>query len=156
MKKLLASLALALLIAVPVSADLKDYLPPDNTPVGWSRDGEAVSYSSANLGSNVSESGAFTSNGLQDAVVQFYRKGGKEVVAEIYDLGSRDNAEAAFNALAAGKPMDIDLGEGSVIEENQIFFYLKNFVVRVKTESPDEETMQTMATIGQTIWFSLE
>ena len=156
MKKLIATLALVMLVVTPVSADLKDYLPPDNTPIGWARDGDAVSYTSSSLGSNVDNSGAFTSNGLQNAVVQFYRKGGKEVVAEIYELGSRDNAEAVFNALASGKAMDVDLGDGSVIEENQIFFYIKNYVVRVKTESPDEETMQTMATIGQTIWFSLE
>lgn len=144
-------LAALTLFSAPLQDEILDLLPPDGTPPGWSRDGAALEYTSGNIADAVSNPGLFTSNNLQIAVVQWYRKGAEEVTVKIFDMGSNTNAEAVFNEMTSGKTVGADLGGGSVFESNSIMFYSRKYFVHVSTDSSGSEVSQTLAALAMTV-----
>jgi hypothetical protein len=133
-----------------------DFLPPDGTPPGWERDGDPASYNSASLGGFQDDPSVFASNNLREMVVQYYRKGSIEVVVELAEFGSAANAEDVFNTLSAGKEVEVVLGEGTVVEPTQLFFFMRQYFVRVSSNEASEEINQTMAALAMTLWSYLE
>jgi hypothetical protein len=150
------AIALSLIVPTAMLADLTDYLPPDNTPPGWKKDGDAAMYTAGNISGAVDNAAPFTANGIDQLAVQYYRKGGKEVRVELFQFNNRGGAEGAFSQLSSGKPVETDLGEGTVIEPTMLMFYLNNYLVRITAGQGDEEISQTMAALGMTLWSYLE
>lgn len=148
----LIALAAAVIIAAPMSVDLQSLLPPDGTPPGWTRDGDAATYSASNLSEYLGDSAAtFLGNGFEEMVVQYYRNGLKEIKVEIFDMRNTDNAEKVFLAVNDSKTIGTDLGQGSLVEDNQIAFYSQNFMVKVSCEESGEELTQAMAALAMSI-----
>ena len=148
----LIALAAAVIFAAPLSIDLQSLLPPDGTPSGWVRDGDAAIYNASNLSEHLGDSAApFLGNGFKEMVVQYYRNGGKEIKVEIYDMGNTDNAEKVFLDVNDGKDIGTDLGQGSLVEDNQIAFYSQNFMVQVSCEESGEELSQAMAALAMSV-----
>lgn len=151
MNQLLA-LATALILVAPISIDLQALLPSDGTPPGWKKDGDAEKFVSKNIGEHLGTAAeAYINDGLKEMIVQYYRHGGKEIKVEICDMGSAKNAQLIFNTISDGKATGNDLGQGSLVESNQIAFYSKNYLIHVSSEESGEDINQAMAALAMSV-----
>jgi hypothetical protein len=147
----LVILAAAAMMILPATPDLSQYLPPNGTPPGWARDGQPAVYTAASAAGKVTNASELAGNGMKEAIVQFYRKGTKEVKVEIFDMGSANNAESAFSAMTKGKSVEGDLGKGNILEPTLIIFYNNKYCVAISADEKSEEISQTMAALAMTV-----
>lgn len=130
-------ITLMLLMAVaPAGPDeITDLLPPDGTPSGWARAGDATLMDAADAATVVEKPEAFLQNGLITAVEQRYSEGSNAIVLRIFEMDDAANANIAFTEAAAGKSVTSDIGNSCVLEDAMILFTSDRYVVEIRGEN---------------------
>jgi hypothetical protein len=142
---------LAMLLAAGIDPPAS-LLPPDGTPAGWQRKGEANLFIGAELYRHI-DGGAELYNqfGFDRLAVQDYVMGTHEVRVEIYKMNDATGAGAVFTAITNGMATQTLYGTACVLDAYQVLFHRLAFCVSVTTYETNSETMAAMAALAAKI-----
>jgi len=134
------------------SAPLLNLLPPDGTPQGWQRQGQALRFSGAELYRHIN-GGAELYNqfGFDHLTVQDYAKSTYEARVEIYKMNDPAGAAAVFAEITKGMATQTVFGTVCVIDDYQVLFQRGAYCVSVTTYETGTETLAAMAALAAKI-----
>jgi hypothetical protein len=123
-------------------------LPPDGTPPGWQRRGEARLFVGAALYRHI-DGGAELYNqfGFDRLAVQDYFNDAHEIRAEIYKMNDPAGAGAVFAEITKGMAKQALYGTACVLDDYQILFQRGTYCVSVNSFESSRETLQAMAAL---------
>jgi hypothetical protein len=148
----LRTLWAAVLLLAAGSDPLFTLLPPDGTPHGWLRQGQARLFAGAALYQHI-DGGAELYNrfGFDRLAVQDYAKDAHEARVEIYKMNDPAGAGAVFAEITKGMAAQAVYGTVCVLDDYQILFQRGVYCVSVTTYETGTEPLAAMAALAAKI-----
>jgi Raf kinase inhibitor-like YbhB/YbcL family protein len=114
------------------ASDPAGLLPPDQAVPGWATAGPSELYQGQDLYKHV-DGGAdvYLQLGFKQAVVQHYKETERELVVEIYDMGTSSGARKIFAVFAEGRKPGQGIGSACALEADQVLFHRGHYYVAV-------------------------
>ncbi|MEW6455527.1 MAG: DUF6599 family protein [Acidobacteriota bacterium] len=134
--------------------NMKDLIPYEIH--GWKAKGEDIIYNPQNIFDYINGAGeVYRSYNFRELLVRrFFKQGNPEIIVDLFDMGSSEDAFGIFTHDREGN--DIGIGQGSEYRSGLLSFWKDRYFISILTEQETEASKQALLSLGRSISNSIK